>query len=59
MREYVTTVASDSMVGEDYNDKEGFGRVRDISFFDLMFKCGFMMAMQKDLMLLGQWKMVT
>ena len=41
MREYVTTVASDSMVGEDYNDKEGFGRVRDISFFDLMFKCGF------------------
>ena len=41
MKEYLTTVTGDSMVGEDYNDKDGFGRVRDISFSDLMVKCGF------------------
>ena len=41
MKEYITTVGADSIVGEDYYDKKGHSRVRDISFFDLMFKCGF------------------
>ena len=41
MKEYYTTVGGDSMVGEDYTDKDGYSRVRDISFFDLMDKCGF------------------
>ncbi len=41
MKEYVTTVGGDSMVGEDYADKDGFSRVRDISFSALMEKCGF------------------
>jgi hypothetical protein len=41
VKEYYTTVSADSMVGEDYTDKDGIGKVRDITFFDLLHKCGF------------------
>ena len=41
MKEYTTTVGADNIVGESYTDKDGKSRVRDVSFFDLMFKCGF------------------
>ena len=41
MKEYTTTVGADNIVGESYTGKDGKSRVRDVSFFDLMFKCGF------------------
>ena len=40
MKEYTTTVGADNIVGESYTGKDGKSRVRDVSFFDLILKCG-------------------